>query len=114
MDPTGKFERLGISSPRVISAMIAGSPEGESEAARLSGVHPHHVGGHVDNPHPPGIVSDHSHLAADQHTAGCPACAAGREDHPLPHAVVEIMAKREHRMHHWLWHEVRNGWNRYP
>jgi len=25
-----------------------------------------------------------------------------------------MMAKREHRMHHWLWHEVRNNWNRYP
>lgn len=25
-----------------------------------------------------------------------------------------MMAKREHRMHHWLWHEVRNGWHDYP
>ena len=25
-----------------------------------------------------------------------------------------MMAKREHRMHHWLWHELRNNWNRYP
>jgi len=24
------------------------------------------------------------------------------------------MAKREHRLHHWLWHEVRNSWNSYP
>jgi hypothetical protein len=33
---------------------------------------------------------------------------------PLPSAVVNMMAKREHRMHHWLWHEVRNGWYDYP
>jgi hypothetical protein len=25
-----------------------------------------------------------------------------------------MMASREHRMHHWLWHEVRNNWHRYP
>jgi hypothetical protein len=25
-----------------------------------------------------------------------------------------MMAKREHRMHHWLWHEVRNNWHQYP
>ena len=25
-----------------------------------------------------------------------------------------MMAKREHRMHHWLWHEVRNNWHLYP
>lgn len=24
-----------------------------------------------------------------------------------------MMAKREHRMHHWLWHEVRNSWYSY-
>jgi hypothetical protein len=33
---------------------------------------------------------------------------------PLPREVIEMMAKREHRMHHWLWHEVRNSWNLYP
>jgi hypothetical protein len=32
---------------------------------------------------------------------------------PLPRAVVDMMAKREHRMHHWLWHEVRNNWHIY-
>lgn len=31
----------------------------------------------------------------------------------LPREVIEMMAKREHRMHHWLWHEVRNNWNQY-
>lgn len=33
---------------------------------------------------------------------------------PLPKAVVDMMARREHRMHHWLWHEVRNNWHSYP
>lgn len=33
---------------------------------------------------------------------------------PLPRQVTEMMAKREHRMHHWLWHEVRNNWHDYP
>ncbi len=33
---------------------------------------------------------------------------------PLPREVTEMMAKREHRMHHWLWHEVRNNWHQYP
>jgi hypothetical protein len=33
---------------------------------------------------------------------------------PLPIEVTEMMAKREHRMHHWLWHEVRNNWYQYP
>ena len=32
----------------------------------------------------------------------------------LPREVSEMMAKREHRMHHWLWHEVRNNWHLYP
>jgi hypothetical protein len=33
---------------------------------------------------------------------------------PLPRPVVETMAKREHRLHHWLWHQVRNSWFSYP
>lgn len=32
----------------------------------------------------------------------------------LPPEVVERMASREHRLHHWLWHEVRNSWLSYP
>jgi hypothetical protein len=28
----------------------------------------------------------------------------------LPQAVIAMMAERSHRMHHYLWHEVRNGW----
>lgn len=32
----------------------------------------------------------------------------------LPLQLVETMASREHRLHHWLWHEVRNNWLMYP
>jgi len=32
----------------------------------------------------------------------------------LPREVTEQMARRERRHHHWLWHEVRNGWLSYP
>lgn len=32
----------------------------------------------------------------------------------LPREVTERMASREHRHHHWLWHEVRNSWLSYP
>jgi len=32
----------------------------------------------------------------------------------LPEEVVETMASRGHRLHHWLWHEVRNSWLSYP
>lgn len=32
----------------------------------------------------------------------------------LPPEVVEMMASREHRLHHWLWHEIRNSWLSYP
>lgn len=32
----------------------------------------------------------------------------------LPRALVETMASREHRLHHWVWHEVRNNWLQYP
>jgi hypothetical protein len=32
----------------------------------------------------------------------------------LPREVVETMASREQRLHHWLWHEVRNSWLLYP
>jgi hypothetical protein len=28
----------------------------------------------------------------------------------LPQGVIEMMAERAHRMHHYLWHAVRNGW----
>jgi len=28
----------------------------------------------------------------------------------LPQPVIDMMAERSHRMHHYLWHEVRNGW----
>jgi hypothetical protein len=31
----------------------------------------------------------------------------------LPDEVVKTMASREHRLHHWLWHEVRNKWLTY-
>jgi hypothetical protein len=48
----------------------------------------------------------------------CFLSAARKEDPltvaPLPREVIEMMAKREHRMHHWLWHEIRNNWNQYP
>lgn len=32
----------------------------------------------------------------------------------LPQEVIDAMAGREHRLHHWLWHEVRNSWLSYP
>jgi hypothetical protein len=32
----------------------------------------------------------------------------------LPREVVETMARRDHRLHHWLWHEVRENWLLYP
>ncbi len=32
----------------------------------------------------------------------------------LPQQVIITMAHRAHRMHHYLWHEVRNNWLRYP
>jgi hypothetical protein len=32
----------------------------------------------------------------------------------LPREVIDTMASREHRLHHWLWHEVRNNWLFYP
>jgi hypothetical protein len=64
------------------------------------------------------ITGGHTHLEAQagghRNISQCPACAAGRDDHPLPKEVIEMMAKREHRMHHWLWHEVRNNWHQYP
>jgi hypothetical protein len=78
---------------------------------RLTQFQLHHAKSGVEG-HPQHIPSDHPHAA--DHTAKCPACAAGREDYPLPTEVATMMAKREHRMHHWLWHEVRNSWNRYP
>jgi hypothetical protein len=28
----------------------------------------------------------------------------------LPQGVVDMLAERAHRMHHYLWHSVRNGW----
>ena len=31
----------------------------------------------------------------------------------LPVPVRNMLAKREHRMHHYLWHAVRNGWLRF-
>jgi hypothetical protein len=33
---------------------------------------------------------------------------------PLPYEVIKTMASREDRLHHWLWHQVRNSWFRYP
>jgi hypothetical protein len=32
---------------------------------------------------------------------------------PLPAKIKTIMAQRDHRMHHYVWHQVRNGWNFY-
>ena len=61
------------------------------------------------------MASQHDHPdASHQSVAECPACAAGLHDHPIPREVAEMMSKREHRMHHWLWHEVRNNWYQYP
>jgi hypothetical protein len=28
----------------------------------------------------------------------------------LPQPIIAMMAERAHRMHHYLWHTVRNGW----
>jgi hypothetical protein len=33
---------------------------------------------------------------------------------PLPQPVVEAMARRDYRMHHLLWHEIRRYWMQYP
>lgn len=68
----------------------------------------HHAdSGHVHSAAQPGV---HQHIP---HTLECPACVADHT-HPFPKEVIEMMASREHRMHHWLWHEVRNNWYRYP
>ena len=32
----------------------------------------------------------------------------------LPQGVIDMMAARAHRMHHYLWHTVRNGWLMFP
>jgi hypothetical protein len=32
----------------------------------------------------------------------------------LPQGVIDMMAARAHRMHHYLWHTVRNGWLLFP
>lgn len=32
----------------------------------------------------------------------------------LPLEVRQMMAQRAHRMHHFLWHQVRNSWTQYP
>lgn len=32
----------------------------------------------------------------------------------LPKEVIDLMASRPHRMQHYLWHQTRNSWNRYP
>lgn len=31
-----------------------------------------------------------------------------------PKEVIELMAARAHRMHHFVWHQVRSAWHRYP
>src|SRR5215813_12100998 len=31
-----------------------------------------------------------------------------------PREVIELMASRAHRMHHYVWHQVRNAWHLYP
>ncbi|SCX82968.1 hypothetical protein [Nitrosospira sp. Nsp13] len=83
-------------------------------------LHPqlHHMSAATPDAQPHHIAPSHVHSGGHQHnhqhTAECPACVAGRNDHPLPKEVSEMMASREHRMHHWLWHEVRNNWHRYP
>src|SRR5262245_54817502 len=33
---------------------------------------------------------------------------------PVPQPVIVAMARREQRLHHFLWHEVRNNWLSYP
>jgi hypothetical protein len=32
----------------------------------------------------------------------------------LPRQVLEMLASRPHRMHHYIWHQVRNNWHEYP
>ena len=32
----------------------------------------------------------------------------------LPAAVKSMLAQRARRLHHYIWHNVRNGWNRFP
>jgi hypothetical protein len=32
----------------------------------------------------------------------------------LPQPIIHMLASREHRMHHYIWHQVRNSWHRYP
>jgi len=31
-----------------------------------------------------------------------------------PKEVIDLMASRPHRLHHFVWHQVRNSWHRYP
>jgi hypothetical protein len=31
-----------------------------------------------------------------------------------PKQVIEMLASRPHRMHHYIWHQVRNSWHEYP
>jgi hypothetical protein len=31
-----------------------------------------------------------------------------------PKQVIDLMASRAHRIHHYVWHQVRNAWHRYP
>jgi hypothetical protein len=50
---------------------------------------------------------------APLHAHGDPSEGEPR-DAPLPKAVTDMMATREHRLHHWLWHEVRLNWRQYP
>jgi len=52
---------------------------------------------------------------APRHTGGHPpgGHTEPRVGRPFPKEVIEMMARREHRMHHWLWHEVRNNWYQY-
>ncbi|SLN76085.1 Tat pathway signal protein [Oceanibacterium hippocampi] len=32
----------------------------------------------------------------------------------LPHAITVRLAERRRRLRHYLWHQIRNNWNRYP
>lgn len=72
-----------------------------------------HIGAVASDPKLHHIASDHvqpeEHQHSHQHSTECSGCAAARNDHPLPKEVINMMASREHRMHHWLWHEVRNN-----
>lgn len=59
-------------------------------------------------------VPNHEHLNGHREAITATAPRPSRQPEPrLPREVVEMMAKREHRMHHWLWHEVRNSWHSY-